>query len=136
MELTPLLEPIKVNPDSIRQPFGHYSHGICLPEGCGLLLTSGQLGTSKDDATPSSVIEQARICFRNIGAILEAQNLNFDHVIKINAYVTSRDYFPDYMAVRDEFIAQPIASTLLIVGGFTRAEFKVEVEAIAAFKKS
>ena len=38
-----------------------------------------------------------------------------------------------YMAVRDRYMAlPPPASTLMIVSGFTRPEFKVEVEAIAA----
>jgi enamine deaminase RidA (YjgF/YER057c/UK114 family) len=38
-----------------------------------------------------------------------------------------------YMAVRDRYVTQPPpASTLMIVSGFTRPEFKVEVEAIAA----
>ncbi len=37
------------------------------------------------------------------------------------------------MAVRDRFVlSPPPASTLMIVSGFTRPEFKVEVEAIAA----
>jgi enamine deaminase RidA (YjgF/YER057c/UK114 family) len=38
-----------------------------------------------------------------------------------------------YMKVRDAHVgAPPPASTLMIVSGFTRAEFVVEVEAIAA----
>jgi enamine deaminase RidA (YjgF/YER057c/UK114 family) len=38
-----------------------------------------------------------------------------------------------YMAVRDRYVAQPPpASTLVIVTGFTRPEFKVEVEALGA----
>ena len=38
-----------------------------------------------------------------------------------------------YMIVRDRYVAlPPPASTLMIVSGFTRPEFKVEVEAIAA----
>jgi enamine deaminase RidA (YjgF/YER057c/UK114 family) len=37
------------------------------------------------------------------------------------------------MAVRDRFVAvPPPASTLVIVAGFSRPEFKVEVEVIAA----
>jgi enamine deaminase RidA (YjgF/YER057c/UK114 family) len=37
------------------------------------------------------------------------------------------------MKVRDEFVSHPPpASTLMIVQGFARPEFKVEVEAVAA----
>jgi 2-iminobutanoate/2-iminopropanoate deaminase len=38
-----------------------------------------------------------------------------------------------YMKVRDEFVSNPPpASTLMIVQGFARPEFKVEIEAVAA----
>ncbi|MFO1166082.1 MAG: RidA family protein, partial [Paracoccus sp. (in: a-proteobacteria)] len=43
-------------------------------------------------------------------------------------------HFPDYMAARDEFLAGVAvlpASTLVIVSGFTRPEFLVEVELTA-----
>ena len=45
------------------------------------------------------------------------------------------DAFEDYMAARDRFIEgleRPPASTLMVVAGFARPEFLVEVEAIAA----
>jgi 2-iminobutanoate/2-iminopropanoate deaminase len=39
----------------------------------------------------------------------------------------------EYMEVRDRFVADsPPASTLMIVSGFTRPEFLVEIEAVAA----
>lgn len=56
-----------------------------------------------------------------------------DDIVRINAYVTDRAYLPDYMAVRDHFVGDPPpASTLMIVSGFARDVFKVEVEVIAA----
>lgn len=120
------------NPDTIRAPFGNYVHGISVPSDSAFLFTSGQLGTSKDDATPDSAEAQARICFQNIEKILSENNFTFRDVVKVSAFVTDRDYFPAYMSVRDEFIKQAVASTLIVVNGFTRPEFKVEVEIIAA----
>jgi enamine deaminase RidA (YjgF/YER057c/UK114 family) len=59
--------------------------------------------------------------------------MSFADVVRINAYVTDRVHMAPYMAVRDRYVAlPPPASTLMIVTGFTRLEFKVEVEAIAA----
>jgi enamine deaminase RidA (YjgF/YER057c/UK114 family) len=38
-----------------------------------------------------------------------------------------------YMRVRDRYVTEPLpASTLVIVSGFTRPEFLVEIEATAA----
>ena len=54
-------------------------------------------------------------------------------VVRINAYVTDRAHLGAYMAVRDRLFADPApASTLMIVSGFARPEFKVEIEVIAA----
>jgi len=52
----------------------------------------------------------------------------------LNAFVTARDDFPAYMAVRDQWLTEVTnkpASTLVIVTGFTRPEFLVEIEATA-----
>lgn len=54
-------------------------------------------------------------------------------VVRINAYVTDRTYLQSYMAVRDRLFPAPFpASTLMIVVGFARPEFKLEVEIVAA----
>ncbi len=55
-----------------------------------------------------------------------------NNVVRIGAYVTERAYFKDYMKARDEFVTSDLpVSTLIIVSGFTRPEFKVEVELLA-----
>ena len=56
-------------------------------------------------------------------------------VVRINAFVTDRSHMPAYMAARDAWLKDVTrlpASTLVIVSGFTRPEFKVEVEVTAA----
>jgi enamine deaminase RidA (YjgF/YER057c/UK114 family) len=54
-------------------------------------------------------------------------------LVRINAYVTAREHLAAYMAVRDRIVADPPpASTLMIVSGFAREVFKVEVEVVAA----
>ena len=73
------------------------------------------------------------LCFEAIGACLAEARMSFANIVRINAYVTDRAHMAPYMAVRDRYAAlSPPASTLMIVSGFTRPEFKVEVEAIAA----
>ena len=121
-----------LNPASIRAPFGRYSHGIAIARAASMVFCSGQLGVSPDDTVPDTVTGQAEVCFRNIGAILAEAGLGFADVVRLNAYVTRREHMKDYMAVRDAFVGDPPpASTLVIVSGFTRPEFLVEVEATA-----
>lgn len=124
-----------LNPESLRLPFGAYSHGTLIPAGARLLRTSGQLGILPDDSVPESAYDQAAICFEAIRAILADGGMGPQDVAHISAYVTAREYMADYMRARDEFVGDAVrlpSSTLLIVTGFTRPEFKVEVEVWAA----
>lgn len=122
-----------LTPASIRPPFAKYSHGIEIPEGMRLVLCSGQLGIDPDDAIPAGTEAQARLCFANIEAILQEAGLGLADIVRINAYVTGREHLKPYMKIRDELFSEPApASTLMIVSGFAREEFTVEIEAIAA----
>ncbi|MDQ0348599.1 RidA family protein [Ancylobacter vacuolatus] len=120
-------------PPAIRPPFARYSHAVEIPAGARLLLVSGQLGISPDDVVPESVEAQAALCLAAIDACLVAAGMAREDIVRLNAYVTDRAHLPGYMAARDRFIADPPpASTLMIVSGFARPEFKVEIEALAA----
>ena len=120
-------------PASIRRPFANYPHAVEVPAGRRLLVLSGQLGIAPDDGVPDGAEAQADLCFGNIAAILAEAGATPADVVKLNAYVTGREHLAGYMAARDRFVAGPApASTLMIVGGFSRPEFLVEVEALAA----
>jgi enamine deaminase RidA (YjgF/YER057c/UK114 family) len=120
-------------PAAIAPPLARYSHGIELPPGARLVLVSGQLGVKTDGSIPPDAEAQAEACFANIAAILEEAGMTLADIVHLRAYVTDRAHLAPYMAVRDrKFAARPPASTLLITGGFSRPEFLVEIEAIAA----
>lgn len=123
-----------ISPSAIAPPFARYSHGFAAPAGGRLIVTSGQLGLGADGVVPSGAQAQAAICFANIDAILAAAGAAPKDCVKLTAYVTDRAHMAGYMAARDGWLASveaPPASTLLIVAGFTRPEFVVEVEAMA-----
>ena len=122
-----------LNPPTIRPPFARYSHAVEVPPGARLVYCSGQLGVGVDDAVPAGVEAQAELCFANIAAILAEAEMTLADLVRINAYVTAREHMKGYMAVRDRLVGTPPpASTLMIVAGFTRPEFLVEIAAGAA----
>jgi enamine deaminase RidA (YjgF/YER057c/UK114 family) len=122
-----------LTPKSIKPPFARYNHGVEVPAGKRLVLCSGQVGVAPDDSVPEDVAGQTELCFNNIAAILAEAGLGLKHVVRINAYVTDRAHLAAYMEVRNRLFADPApASTLMIVTGFARPEFKVEVEVVAA----
>ena len=149
----------ELTPASIAPPFARYAHGVLVPEGRRLIFTSGQLGLAVDGTIPDDVGAQAEICFAaaywlgalqtglvsagaqaeicfgNIDAILAEGGAGRGDVVRINAFVIDRAHMAAYMAARDRWLADVTrlpASTLVIVSGFTRAEFKVEIEVVAA----
>jgi len=122
-----------ITPKAIRPPFARYSYGVEIPAGYRILVCSGQLGVDSADHVPTTVEDQTRLCFGNIEAVLKEAGLGFADVVRINAFVSGREHLKGYMAARDQFIQDPPpASTLMIVGGFSRPEFLVEVEVLAA----
>ena len=124
-----------ITPPKLNPPFARYAHGVEIPAGWRIVQTSGQLGMDASGAVPSDARVQADVCFANIAAILRSADMGPADVAHINAFVTDRRHMPAYMAARDAFLAEVgrlPSSTLVIVTGFTRPEFLVEVEVMAA----
>lgn len=122
-----------LTPNTLRPPFARYSHAVEVPAGHRLIFCSGQLGIEPDDSIPDDTGAQTELCFANIAKILEAAGGTLADIVRINAYVTGREHLRPYMDVRDRLFTDPApASTLMIVSGFARPEFTVEIEAVAA----
>ena len=123
-----------LTPPDIAPPFGAYSHGVELPPGKRLIRTSGQLALARDGSVPHGAEAQAQLCFENISSILAQGGMGPADIVHLSAWVTDRAYIAEYMRARDAFLTDVSnlpASTLLIVSGFSRPEFLVEVEAMA-----
>ena len=122
-----------LSPQGIHPPFAPYSPGIEVASRSRLVFCSGQLGISVDAKIPPDCAGQTKLCFDNIRAILAEAGMGLENVVRINAFVTGREHLKPYMEVRNSLFAEPYpASTLMIVSGFARPEFVVEIEAVAA----
>lgn len=124
-----------LTPQGIAAPFARYSHGVEVPPGARWVRTSGQLGLAADGSVPDGAQDQAAICFSNIDAILSAAGMSRPDVVHVQAYVTDRAHMAGYMTARDTWLAEVEVlptSTLMMVAGFTRPDFVVEIEVLAA----
>ncbi len=125
----------RLYPKSIHPPFANYAHGVEAEAGAKWIFCSGQLGIGADGIVPPDVEGQARLCFRAIEAILAEGGMTLADIVRLNAYVSEREHLQGYMRARDEFVGSPPpASTLMIVQGFAKPDFLVEIEAVAARK--
>ncbi|MGI9416350.1 MAG: RidA family protein [Geminicoccaceae bacterium] len=120
-------------PGDIHPPLARYAHATVVPAGAQWLVLSGQLGIAPDGTIPPDVESQTAICFENILAILRDASMDVSDLVRLTAYLTDEADLAAYMQVRDRFVADPPpASTLLVVQSFSKKQFKVEIEAIAA----
>lgn len=125
-----------LTPSALAPPFARYAHGAASGT-AEVLLTSGRLALHADGSVPDGAEAQARICFDNVDAIPAEAGAGREDVLRINDYVTDRAHMSAYMAARDAWLDRVTtrpASTRMIVSGFTRPEFVVEIEVPAALK--
>lgn len=121
------------SPSSIHPPSSSYSHAVDVPAGARFVFCSGQVGIRPDGTIPPDCAGQTEVCFDNIRAILAEAGMGLENVVRVNAFVAGREHLQPYVAVRNAVLKEPFpASTLVIVSGFARPEFVVEVEVTAA----
>jgi enamine deaminase RidA (YjgF/YER057c/UK114 family) len=120
-------------PGTIFRPLARYSHAVEVEAGARLVFVSGQLALDEAGNIPDGVAAQAELIFGNIGKILAPAGMGLGDLVRISTFLTRAEDLKTYMAVRDRFIASPPpASTLLIITGFSRPEFKIEIEVVAS----
>ena len=98
-----------------------------------LLITAGQLPLTTDgellDDEP--VADQTRQCLRNVEAILEAEDLALEDVLKTTVYLDDIDDFDAFNEAYSEFFeSDPPARSAVGVGAVPKGA-AVEIEAIA-----
>ncbi|TAG00160.1 MAG: RidA family protein [Betaproteobacteria bacterium] len=120
-------------PPSIYKPLSTYNHAIELPPGARILESSGQLPVRVDGSWPDGIAAQTQLVWENVLAILQSADMGVEHLVRVKTFLIHREHMAEYSRVRSGFLGdcRP-ASTLLIVSGFTRPEWLVEVEITAA----
>lgn len=75
---------------------------------------------------------QTEQCFHNIEATLAEAGLKLDHVVSVRSYLTSRDAYHGYAAVKNRIFADnPPAASAVIVNELVLLDLLVEIEVVA-----
>ena len=88
------MEKRDINAALAPQPASAYSQAIEVTGGTRILFISGQIGTEPDGTTPSSMAEQARLAWRNLGAQLAAAGMSFDNLVKVTMIIQDAAEIP------------------------------------------
>ena len=99
-----------------------------------IVFVSGQVSMDSDGNTvgEGDAGAQAKQCFDNVGAALEAAGAMWDDVTKLTTFLVNADDFATFAAERlRRFPENGPASSTVIVKALASPAFLVEIEAIA-----
>ncbi len=111
-----------------------YANGVTA-EG-RIVVTGGLVGWDEGGLFPPTFIEQARLCFRNIAAVLAEAGAGPEHLVRLTWYVTDiGEYLADPKALgaayREAFGRAFPAMAAVQVVRLVEREAKIEIEATA-----
>ena len=119
------------NPPSVRAPTG-YTHAVQLTGDYRRLIISGQVGMAQDGTVPNTADGQIAQALANLRAILTANGLAIENIVKTTAFLTDREHLATYRQARAAMFGDHApASTLLFVAGLADPRWVVEIEAEA-----
>jgi 2-iminobutanoate/2-iminopropanoate deaminase len=119
------------NPPSVREPTG-YTHAINVTGDYRRLIISGQVGMALDGSVPNAGEAQIAQAFANLRAVLTANGMSVQNIVKTTAFLTDRDMLATYRQARGAVFGDHApASTLLFVAGLADPRWVVEIEAEA-----
>lgn len=128
-----------LNPGTLSKPPG-YSHVVEVSGPGRIVYIAGQLGIDREGkvvGAPGDFRAQAVQAFENLKIALAAVGAGFEHVVKVNNYLTDMTHLSIFREVRDRYlnVAAPPASTTVEISKFAREGALFEIEAVATLPK-
>ncbi len=120
-------------PKTMAKPSGNYSHGVEISP-TRMLFIAGQTAVDPSGKVVGvgDASVQAKQVYENIRAILAEAGMTFSDIVKLTTYITDISYREKVNEVRGHYLKKDFpASTLVVVKGLARAEYMLEVEAVA-----
>lgn len=102
------------NTDKAPAAIGPYSQAVSVGD---LLFTSGQiaLDPASGDVVGTTIEEQTTQVMKNISAILEANNVKFENVVKTTCFLANMSDFGKFNEIYGEyFISKPARSCVAV----------------------
>jgi enamine deaminase RidA (YjgF/YER057c/UK114 family) len=120
-----------LDPSTISPPASAYSHGVLIPPGAALAVTSGTLGLEADGELPEDFDGQCRLVWNNTAHILASGGFTLNDIVKVTTYLPDRAHVAAYRDIRDQFLPHRPASTV-IIAELIDPRWLIETEVMAA----
>ena len=123
----------KISTDKAPAAIGPYSQGVIVGN---LLFTSGQVAfdPATGDIVGTTIEEQAEQVCKNLAAVLEANGIGFENVVKTTCFLADMNDFAAFNGVYGKYFVGKPARSCVAVKTLPR-NMLCEVELIAELKK-
>jgi 2-iminobutanoate/2-iminopropanoate deaminase len=117
------------------EPKGHYSPAV---EHNGLIYVSGQLprNAATGEVETGEIELQTELALRNVEEILQAAGSNLDHVLQFTIYVSDMELWDQVNEVYARILGEHKPARAIVPVKDLHFGTKIEIQAIAAVKKS
>jgi enamine deaminase RidA (YjgF/YER057c/UK114 family) len=121
-----------INAPDAPQPVGGYAQSMEVTSASRLLFISGQIPADTEGYVPEDFQSQARLCWKNVIAQLNAAGMTLDNLVQVRIFLSDRKYTADYRKVRIEVLEDRAVGLTTIITGIFDEKWLLEIEAIAA----
>ena len=121
----------RLNPTMVAPTASAYSHGVVIPAGSDVILTSGTLGLQPDGSLSPDFETQCHLVWANTSKILNEGGMELSDIVKVTTFLPNRDDAAAYRRIRDEYLSHEPASTVIITD-LINPEWLIETEVVAA----
>ena len=121
-----------INAPDAPQPVGGYAQSMEVSGASRLLFISGQIPADTEGNVPDDFESQARLCWKNVIAQLNAADMTLDNLVQVRIFLSDRKYTADYRKVRIEVLEGRQVGLTTIITGIFDEKWLLEIEAVAA----
>ena len=122
---------IRVN--KLLEPKATYSHATVSGN---LMFVAGQVAINpkNNEFLEGTIGEQTKLALENLEAVVKAAGACLSDVIKVNAYITSREHFASFDATYRNYFEKPYPARTSVVALLPNEKVLVEIEAVVELK--
>ena len=127
------LRPKIWNPPTVAAPFGNCTQCSEVQASERLLYMAGQVGVMPDGSMAKGIEAQAEQALLNILAILEANDMEPENIVKMATFPIRADFIRAYSDARGKVLGDvKPPNTMLVVHALGNPEWLIEIETYAA----
>lgn len=121
----------RINPQTIPNTVGNYSHAIEVSGNSSHLYISGQVPEKLNGEIPDDFESQCEIIWNNISNILKDAEMDFRNIVKVTTFLTDSKFAEKNGEIRRKFLGQNQPALTVVVVQTLNPKWLLEIEAIA-----